>query len=455
VIWLGLALMISSIIFAAASLRDRRGDALGVPLVAIGSFAFLYVIQPIQVIRTDTASLFLSDWQVSKGLMVPALMLLCFMWGWTHPGKPRPRPNVSWDPRPLWKAGFSAACAGMALYLVFLARSGGITAAFSQAHGAGMAYDQNTAYIYEGPWLILSGAVMMFLGAPHSKRDRWKMLAPHAFLSLYFLAAILTGSRAGFFAGVTTYFIGTSIAQRKRVTFRQAGPVLLLAGIGVFSMLAYRSVLHLGSQQPEAPPSIEKSFNDITSTSEYDQEHDTTAQEFLIHAAMLDTVDQTGKLGYGLTWITFLVINPIPRLLWPEKTYPEGLGVSQVDIKEQTSLLTAPGSAPGLVADLYSNFHLFSTLFFVGLGCGLRRLFIAARNLNSPVAAVGYVMFYAVSLNMFAQGFITIAVPICYSMAPVILLAWTARRTRRRTVLQRREMLLLHAATMRGGQWSS
>jgi hypothetical protein len=339
--------------------------------------------------------------------------------------------------------------------VVFLERSGGIVASFSQAHGHAMAWDENTAYIYDGPWLMLSGSVMMFLGAPNSRRDRWKLLAPHAFLSLYLAVAILTGGRGGFFAGLTTYFIGISIAQRKRVTFRQAAPVLLLASLGVFAMFGYRSVLHLGSQQPEAPPSVEKSFNDITSISEYDQEHDTAAQEFLFHAAMLETVDQTGKLDYGFSWLTYLVINPIPKLLWPEKAYPAGFGINQGDIREQTSLLIAPGSAPGIVADLYSNFHLFSVFFFFGLGYGLRRLFIAARSLNSPVASVGYVMFYAISLNMFAQGFITIAVPICYSMAPVVLFAWVTAERRRKTEQRRRALILRQAVGFHGEPWSS
>jgi hypothetical protein len=454
-IWIALLAMVFTIAVAAASLRSSRGDALGIPLVALGTFSFLYVIQPLQLLRTGAMGLFLTDWQTAKAIFVPAIMLAFFMWGWLHPGRMKPRESADWDPRTIWNFGFGAACIGAALYAVFLERSGGIVQSFSQAHGGAMAYNENTAYIYDGPWLMLSGSVMMLLGAQDPRRTVWRVFAPYAFFALFLLSAILTGGRGPLFAVVTTFFVGTSIALRRQVTIWQAGRMLLIAGLGVFLMLEYRNVLHLGQQTPQNTPSVDAAFNNIAGASEYDMEHDTASQEFLFHAAVLDTVDQTGKLEYGVSWLVFFVINPIPRVLWPEKLNPQWTGINWEDIKENTSIGIAPGAATGIVADLYSRFHLFSAVFFLVLGVGLRRLFIRARNLSSPVTVVGYVMMYAVSLNMFAQGFGAIFVPFGYSMAPVILLAWAARRSRRRAVLRQREILLLQAAAMRGKPCSS
>jgi hypothetical protein len=454
-IWVALLALVFTLIVSAASLRSSRGDALGIPLVALGSFAFLYLIQPLQLMRTDAMGLFLSDWQAAKAIFLPAVMLAFFMWGWLHPGRMKPRESGNWDPRTIWNFGFGAACIGVLLYVVFLERSGGIVQSFSQAHGGAMAYNDNTAYIYDGPWLMLSGSVMMFLGARDARRARWRMLAPYAFLALFLLSAVFTGGRGPLFAAVTTFFIGTSLAQRRSVTILQAGRVLLIAGFGVFLMLEYRNVLHLGQQTPQNIPSVDSAFNNIAGASEYDKEHDTASQEFLFHAAVLDTVDQTGKLEYGVSWLVFFVINPIPRVLWPEKVNPQWTGINWEDIKENTSIGIAPGAASGIVADLYSRFYLFSAVFFFALGMGLRRLFIRARNLSSPLAVVGYVMMYAVSLNMFAQGFGAIFVPFGYSMAPVLLFAWTARRTRRRAMLRQREIMLLQAASIHGEQCSS
>jgi hypothetical protein len=454
-IWIAFLVLVFTIVASAASLRSSRGDALGIPLVALGTFTFLYIIQPIQLIRTDAMALFLSNWQVAKAVFIPAIMLACFMWGWLHPGRIKSREGGVWDPRTIWRFGFGAACLGAILYVIFLERSGGVVQAFSQAHGGAMAWTENTAYLYDGPWLMLSGSVMMFLGTQSSRRARWRTLAPYAFLVLFLFTAIFTGGRGPIFAVVTAYFVGISIARRRNVSMWQATRVLAIAGAGVFLMLAYRNVLHLGPETPGSSPTMDAAFNDIAGATEYDKEHDTASQEFLFHAAVIDTVDQTGKLEYGISWLVFFVINPIPRVLWPEKANPQWIGINWEDIKENTSISIAPGSATGIVADLYSRFQLFSAIFFLALGVSLRRLFISARNLTSPVTVVGYVMLYTVSLNMFAQGFGAIFVPLGYSMAPVVLLAWTAKRRRRGAMLRQKEALLLQAATIRGERWSS
>jgi energy-coupling factor transporter transmembrane protein EcfT len=459
VIWVSFAVMIGAIVASLALLRSDRGDALGIPLIAIGTFAFLYLIQPMQLILSGDSGLFLTDWQFAKGVLVPAIMLAFFMWGWLRPGRRRLRPLALWDLGAMWNTGFATASVGLILHLIFLERSGGILHSFSEQHGHAMAWETNTAYLYDGPWLMLSGSVMMMLGDRRTRSKRWKSLTPYIFLSIYLLEAILTASRGPLFAVATVFFVGTSIAQCRKVSFGQAARVLLPVGVAVILLVGYRSFLHLGPQSIEETsasiPSPERAFEDVAGTSEYGREHDTAAQEFLCHAATLETVDQTGKLDYGITWLAFLVINPIPRVLWPEKAYPKGFGINDQDIREQTSLSIDYGSALGIVADLYTRFHLFSAIFFWALGAGLRTLFIAARNLSSPLATVGYVMVYALSLNMFAQGFGSIFVPLAYSLAPVAVFAWATRRSQRRARRRQKELLLLQVATPQRAQWSS
>ncbi|MGA9673638.1 MAG: hypothetical protein WBQ94_30885, partial [Terracidiphilus sp.] len=219
--------------------------------------------------------------------------------------------------------------------------------------------------------------------------------------------------------------------------------------------VGYRSILHLGTDTSVEIPSAETAFEGIAGTTEYDREHDTASQEFLFHAATLDTVDQTGKLEYGISWAQFFLVNPIPRVLWPEKQNPVWTGVNWEDINENTSIAIAPGAAPGIVADLYARFHLFSAIFFFLLGTSLRRLFVAARNQSSPLTTIGYVMTYAVSLNMFAQGFGSIFVPLGYSMMPVVAFVWVTRHAQRKAKSRQTEMILRHAAALHGEQWSS
>jgi hypothetical protein len=355
----------------------------------------------------------------------------------------------------MWSVGFWAACVGLIFYMVFLERSGGVAYSFSQAHGKAMAYEENTAYLYDGPWLMLSGSAMMIFSDPRSKSRRWRSLAPYVFLSIYLLSAILTGSRGPLFAVATVYFVGTSIAQRKKVSIGQAARLLIPLGVGVCVMVGYRSVLHLGTETSIQLPSPEDAFENVAAPSEYDKEHDTASQEFLFHAATIEAVDQTGKLEFGLSWLQFFLVNPIPRVLFPEKPKPEWIGVNWEDISQYTGIAINGGAAPGIVADLYARFHLFSAVFLFALGACLRRLFVSARNLSSPITAVGYVMVYAVSLNMFAQGFGAIFVPLGYSMVPVVVFAWVARNSQRKAKWRQTEVILRYAAAPHGERWSS
>ncbi|MGO9336308.1 MAG: hypothetical protein ACLPY1_02250 [Terracidiphilus sp.] len=455
-IWIGFLVMILTIVVSAATLRNSRGDALGIPLVALGSFTFLYVVQPLQLIRSGTAELFLTDWQITKALLVAALMLAFFMWGWLHSSRTRVQLSISWDPQSMWRFGFAAACIGLILYVIFLERSGGFVHSYSRGHGEAMAWTDNTAYIYDGPWLMLSGAVMMILAKQGSLSRKWKTLVPYCFLGAFLANAIMGGDRGPLFAVASATFVGFSIARRKQVNLKQAAGVLFVVGCLIAVVFANREQIHLGandvSNSTHAAPEM---LNDLVGTSEYDQEHGEASQEFLFHASVLETVDQTGKLDWGRGWVEFFFINPIPRLLWPAKPNADWYGISNGDIYEQTSIAISPGSAPGIVADLYERFHLLSVLFLFGLGFGLRRLFVLARNFSSPLTTVGYVMVYALSLNIFAQGFGALFVPFCYSMIPVMLFAWLTLWKRQKALRRQRDVFLRKIAGVHGEQWSS
>ena len=455
-IWASFAVMIATIMVCAASLRTSRGDAIGIPLVAIGTFTFLYVVQPLQLILTGTAGVFFTEWQVAKGFLISALMLASFMWGWLHPVRQARRWRNPWDPQAMWSIGFAAACLGLIFFVIFVERSGGFAQSFSQAHGKAMAWKENTAYLYDGPWLMLSGAAMMIFGDPKSRAQRWKSFAPYGFCGLYLVNAIIGGDRGPLFSVASVIFVSTAIARRKPTKLRQAVGFLLVLACAVTIVFVNRDRLYTGgSQGITSGQSTEEALNGLVGTSEYDEEHATTGQEFVLHAATIDTVDETGKLGWGLNWVEFLLFNPIPRVIFPEKPDPVWTGVTAGDIFENTSIVAAPGSAWGIVADLYANFHLLSALFFYGLGLGLRRLFVLARSFSSPVTTVGYVMIYALSLNMFAQGFMTILVPVCYSMVPVVLFAWVRRRNLKKALARERDIMLRQFAAAHGERWSS
>lgn len=456
-IWIGLFVMILTIAVSASLLRSSRGDALGIPLIALGSFTFLFVMQPLQLIRTGTLELFLSDWEVTKSLLISALMLAFFMWGWLRTPRSKPEHGYAWSPELLWNIGLASACVGLTFYVIFLERSGGFSQAYSQGHGAAMAWKDNTAYLYDGPWLVLSGSVMMILAAGRNfQRREWKTYIPLLFLAAFFVDAILGGDRGPLFSVTSATFISVSLARRWQVKLKWAACFLAILGCVIAFVFANRGRIHLGMEGPSSTESTGDALIGLLGTSQYEEEHGMVAQEFLYHSAAIEAVDATKKLDFGVTWVEFFLINPIPKVLWPEKAIVFWPGVTSGDIFEQTSIVIAPGSAPGIVADLYERFHIFSVLFLFALGSVLRRLFVSARHHNSPLMMVGYVMTYALSLNMFAQGFGAIFVPLPYSMVPVVIFALVTRRNERKALARRQQgMILRRIGDVHGEQWSS
>lgn len=435
---LSFAVLISTILLALAALRASRGDALGLPLVAIGSFAYLYVVMPLRLIQSGTIHAFLTDQQIIKAVLLPALMLAAFVWGWQH--EPRTATHnrlVDWDGRQLWAFGFVASTVGLVLYVVFLERSGGVLYSFSQPHGQAMAWEDNTAYLYYGPWLMLSGTAMMTLATSRFKITGWRKTAGALCLGTVLCHAILTGSRGPLFSAAGSLFVTFSIARRQSVSMRKAFGVLSTVGVGVLLMVGFRMVLHLGDDKDEAP-TVSQALARSSGVSDYDWAHGTTGQEFVFHAAFLDTVDESKKLHYGLNWLYYLGLNPIPKILWPDKHYPESPGATVADIFECTGVAVTRGAAPGIVADLYGEFWLGGVLFLYVFGRSARRLFAVACTLESPLAACAYAMLYAVSLNAFAQSFAALFVPFGYSMAPVVLFTFFDRWVGKPRPLQHR-----------------
>ena len=202
--------MIAAVMLSLLSLRSDRGDALGLPLVAIGSFTFLYIVQPLRMIQGDLMSSFLTDRQVAEAILVPGFMLFCFgTRGWRRQrGDPRPVSRPLWDARHLWNFGFATTAAGLCLYVIFLGRSGGLMHSFSQPHGQAMAWRENTAYLYNGPWWMLSGSAMMMLATSRLRVTGWKRIA---FLSSFVLVLALSCFHG--FAGAVVFRMRYGLCQ--------------------------------------------------------------------------------------------------------------------------------------------------------------------------------------------------------------------------------------------------
>jgi hypothetical protein len=426
-----LSATLQTLVLAVSTLAIARrpGEGLGLPVIGLMSFAFLYIIQPLFLAHQGQLDLFLTDAQITKALLWPAIVLACFMAGWLkRPTRPprAPLPGA-WIPARLWCFGLFTAVAGFALYAIFIARSGGAEVFYSLPHGGGAAWTDNTAYLYMGPWWALAGIAMMLLAACRIGGERWRWAVP-ILCTLGLLAnAILMSSRGYLFATAVVSLAAVAIGKQWDIRFWKAVPPLIAAGLAVLGMLAFRSVLHLGERTTPVP-GISEAFASIMSNDAGSTARRVSGNEFIVHGTLLDTVDATRKYHYALPWLYVFLVHPVPRVLWPNKPYGfEPLGVGWSDVFAHTGVVIADGSAPGIVADIYYNFGWFSILFFWIFGALTRRLYANAMALTSPLACLAYVMLLGAGLNCFAQGVGAVLVPYSYSLLPVFLFTASQR----------------------------
>jgi hypothetical protein len=162
-------------------------------------------------------------------------------------------------------------------------------------------------------------------------------------------------------------FIGYCICKQVRP------PILLVLigaaalGYGILFLVVNRSELYIGSH-----------FNLKADVSSFWKQSD-TGNEYLYGSGAMIGAHYTGNYFWGRRYIAQILIRPIPSSIWPTKY--EDFGVAEVlqnagtgsTIREALGWDGAPGSAPGVVADVWVEFSwlVIPVLWLIGRAYGL------------------------------------------------------------------------------------
>jgi len=442
---LGIVLAVS-----AAILWRRPGEGLGMPMIAMLCFGYLYVIQPLTLLLTGTLSAFLDDWQTGKALFVPAVMLAFLLWGWrrgTAAGL-RTREHAFSNWTQLWNWGAGAATVGTVLVLALVLRSGGLVEVFSAPHGSGLQVEDITAYWYLSPYWIICGIGMMLFAGNRAVRTPVRRAVLISSILFVYAFAILTSSRGIIFAISATVVVSYFLRRMTRPTIAKLLPYWICAGVLVVLMVGYRQILHVGNTDNTEAPTFGQALMSVSSITPSQVSQLNTGLEFLFHATALDTVDQTQKYHWGLAWLYIYTVHIIPRVLWPSKPLSfDTPGITNNDIHEMTGITISAGAAPGIVADGYEQFGALSVVFFFLFGLASARLYVHAQFSGNPLPAMGYTMLCAVSLNGLTQDVHQMLIFGPYAMLPMLAFHFLARRPR---MVAR----VSSSAVMKGGAWA-
>jgi hypothetical protein len=240
---------------------------------------------------------------------------------------------------------------------------GGLEAAYGQSYGGG--WDES-GYIREAP--ILTVPALLWLMTTHIRRKlsqfEWGLIFLFA---TPFLMHGLLGARRGPTAMVLiSLVIGWYLMRFRRPPLSVVITGSVILGFLMLFLVANRNNIYLGSE-----------FN-LQTTQSYATDVG-SSNEYIYGGGLIYNTDAKGNYFWGRRYFTIFFIRPIPRAMWPTK-YEDAskmLGIPDLETNLGTDLesfyetvgwAAPPGSAPGIIADMWVEFwwSYLPVLFMIG-----------------------------------------------------------------------------------------
>ena len=406
-------IFLTVLIFAITAIELRaRQDILALPLICAAVFGYLYVFLPLMGLLDGGILHLVAEASVTWAVLVPALMLVSLSIGWWISMPPTTRAHM-----PGYRFGFPivinygdevmyvglfVGVTGLLLWCYFLHISGGFGNFYGSVKGVAGAWEQTTAWVYSGPYFVLSGISCLIFS---TNRQRRTSIGLSFWLAVFILSmtvhGILGGRRSIVFVLGAVLVTSWMLSRGARPAAWKCVCGILVLSFLMLAVLIYRPALHLNTSLEEFAA---RDMDDVSRNTYAPTE----GNEFAVHAAVLATVDQLGKYGLSQRHLWRLVFHPIPGKVWPGKAaLLQSTGsVTAKDMSVVVGWYPTSGSACGAVADLYREWGIFSVVLWFLLGVIGARLYVRAREPGRSVTSgIIYTSMLACSLHFLAQGF--------------------------------------------------
>jgi oligosaccharide repeat unit polymerase len=265
--------------------------------------------------------------------------------------------------------------------------SGGLTAYYSQAHGAAGDWENISGYIHALPsilWAALAIAFTLHMTAP--KSSRYVLALVIVLVAALGANTFLFGNRNGMIRFMI--ILGGVYVFVKRPTFIKSLPVigLLIGAAAVTQVIAYiRGDLHLGSDVG-LMDAISNYFSRREEaggklTINYDSG---AGHELFFNIAVIQTSLINSLYDFGLDYL-FPIVNFVPRGWWPGKpNQVEFNGLLMFEaVRQTTGWNPGNGAAYGALGHTFVAFSWFGSLLWGLLGYVSGKTFARARRFPS------------------------------------------------------------------------
>ena len=347
-LWAGVIVLLVALFCALDGSRDVFH-----PLVLIAPMlAFIYGWMPLRLLASDGLARFLETDQLVYVHCLNLAGIIAFAAACLAAGvrvaKPANRQVLSLETcRRLRIGSLLVGGIGLACWLVSIVNVGGFVNAFSKSYSGGW---DDSGYIRDGSLLLLVG-VLLLVSAMASEGPRVVNVVLLALFAIpWTVQALLTARRGPTFAIVVVVCMAWYLSRGKRPPALAAVMGGLLLGWLVLFLVANRSSIYLGSE-----------FNVKTDVgTEVSTAHE--GNEYIYGAGSIISAERRGHYFWMRRYLAQLLVRPIPSAVWPTKY--EDFGVPELlhnagtgeGIADVLGWVGAPGSAPGIVADLFIEF---------------------------------------------------------------------------------------------------
>lgn len=350
--------MFEALIFGAAAIAiagfviafDGSRDVFH-PMVFIGPMlAFLYGWMPWKLLNQNGLAIFFDDDQLRFAQVLYMAGVFAFVIACVGVGvrikRPAPvtRPLEARVAQRLLLGAAVVGCVGLTCWIVSIVNVGGIQKAFGTSYAGGW---DPSGYVRDGSILLLLGVLLALSTLSAGGPRLLALLEIVVFGSPWLMTAIFMGRRGPTFALAIVLSMGWFFNRQKR-------PPLIAIGVGgaclgwlVLFLVTNRGNLYLGSD-----------FNMKDDVSTIVEKPD-PGNEYIYGTGTVLSSQRRDHYFWMRRYLAQVLVRPIPSAVWPTKY--EDFGVPELLYNAGTGegfgdtlgWVGAPGSAPGIVADLW------------------------------------------------------------------------------------------------------
>ncbi len=370
------------------------------PLVFIGPmFAFLYAWMPFELLQHNAFARFFDDGQLEFVQWLNVLGVLAFVLGCLGAGVRIRKTRFAQrklSPRGAQRLLVAAAVIGgmgLLCWGITIHNVGGFTQAFGTSYAGG--WDDN-GYVRDGSLLLLVGVMLAVTSLSSGGPRLIGISLLLAFALPWSASALLMGRRGPTFGLIVVLLMSWYFNRGKRPPLFTFGLGGLALGWLVLFLVTNRQNLYIGSD-----------FHMKTDVSTMVDKAD-TGNEFIYGSGTVLATQQRDHYFWMRRYLAQVMVRPIPSSIWPTKY--EDFGVPELlhnagtgeGFADALGWRGAPGSAPGIVADLWVEVWWFAILLMAVLGWSYGQVWRKAVT-RGGVWTLQYIVISALSIYLVMQ----------------------------------------------------